>query len=206
MAAESGDVKCCSCSTIVPAAKSQKVAKENAAAGKGDRYRCNTCHSVLSRLHRLRKGNEGLPIFDEELTGQARADFISKAATMYGADLQRHLVETVTHSRLQRRTSAFNTGGDYTPIDEVMTAYANKPDQLKSILAKAPRLHCEVRGVDMIQVPTYSRAEKTRRSPSKRTSGGSTARRPSKSRKPQRRPKQRRPRTPRSPQRRRTPA
>jgi len=86
--------------------------------------------------------------------------FMKDAAKLYGTHLEKLVVDTIVKSTIARQSTSFTMGGRFMEIADAEDLYKNKPEIWNNIKDRAPRFRCNIRGTDMIQVPTYESESK----------------------------------------------
>ena len=80
---------------------------------------------------------------------------MKKAHTLFGNDLAKLVVESVTKARLQRQTISFKVDGDFEKLEDVKERLKDQPERLANVLANAERMICDVTKDELVALPKY---------------------------------------------------
>ncbi len=140
--------KCCTCRECKPMLEMSEIGKEDIVAGTVGQLRCKACVRAKGRTRLLIKstGIEGY----SELQGEARIEYMKAAQSVFGADLQKLLTESITKARLERSTNAFSKEGEAEDYADVEARLKDKPDEWESVKQNAHQFTCPIRNVLMI--------------------------------------------------------
>ncbi len=122
-----------------------EVQKEDIVNGTRRQLRCTKCHKLRSRVTRIiaSANIEGY----SELAGDGRKDFMKNAANLFGAELQKVLVESITKARMDRQIVSFTQEGEAQDFTEAEEEFKNKPEEWGNILKHGHQFTCPVRQV-----------------------------------------------------------
>lgn len=151
--------RCSSCKQELPADECPDCQNEDVVTGSTKQCRCKPCSKMFSRFVRLDKARGCKLAGFNEVRGGERAQFMRDNQDLFGADLEKAMLEAVTNIRLTKQTNTSRAQFNFIPIegdDGVKVQYADKPEQLANILDNAPRIRCAVEGIELVGLPKYS--------------------------------------------------
>ena len=119
----------------------------------GDSIICIYCKRVKSRVGRL--SEEDVQGYTE-LKGKELNEFMAKAATAFGTDLQKCLNESCEKYRQKSVTKSWKHDHDYVPLAEAEKKMKDEPDAFQSLLNNGVRFTCTETNREMIGIPKYT--------------------------------------------------
>ena len=132
-------VACEDCDEDVPIGDAQML-NGDGDKEQADRFRCNGCNRVRSRLHRLSTGKRGTASLKTGFNGMAwenRATFLKGARHLMGSDLKMRLTEAIQSSNTSSTETAVVQQGPFLDEQDLTNKYKNKPEQLANIFNTA---------------------------------------------------------------------
>ena len=153
------NIKCTSCREMFALDEVTLKQKADTLKGTYDQFQCKGCGALHGRISRRCKWCPDTVEGFREVSPDSRADFMKKHQGLFGKDLDKAMVETLTESRLNRNTAAFRSNGLFEDINGpkgIKERLKDEPEKLQNILDNGKRITCPVTKSEQVWVPTHS--------------------------------------------------
>ena len=157
--AEEKNIKCSSCREMFAPDEVTLKQKADTLKGTYDQFQCKGCGALHGRICRRCKVCPDTVEGFREVSPDSRADFMKKHQGLFGKDLDKAMVETLSVSRVNRSTAAFRSNGVFEDIHGpkgIKERLKDEPEKLQNILDNGRRITCPVTKFEQVWVPTHS--------------------------------------------------